>query len=201
MKACENKTITFAITLIGVVFILFAVFLVFAYEITSSRNAKNAKNVVPVILSLMPEATDGVLDDRVNKDMPALEVEGENFVGIVDVPAYSVSLPVKSAWDKWDVLKYPCRYEGSIYEENLIIGGCDNEGQFDFLENISIGDSVFITDVTGARYSYAVSDIKDIKKASKDEFYNFEYDVLLFSKKTFGKGYTVAACKFKNKLK
>lgn len=138
-------------------------------------------------------------DDRIDVTMPMTEVDGLNFAGIIELPAYEALLPVYGTWDKNKVSDFPCRYMGSMYDGSLIIGGSDNVGQFDFMKVITDGDFVYVTDMTGARYAYVVTEIKKSKDASTDNLISKNADLVLFARNTYAFDYTIVRCVMQNK--
>ncbi len=183
------------LTVIGIALILSAVGL-FAYSKISSDIAKeNAKEIVSDLISLMPAIKDGAPDDRTNTSMPILQIDGEDFVGILEIHDYSAKLPIYNKWDASRVTKYPCRYLGSVHDEVLVIGGSDNDGQFDFVKTISNGDNVYVTDTTGTRYRYTVCDINRTKDVSTENLTKTDARLVLFARNTYSLDYTVIFCK------
>ena len=55
------------------------------------------------------------------------------------------------------------------------------KGVFDFSDKLNIGDDILITDVTGNRYTYLISDIKSSKSISKDHLSKLNFDFLILS--------------------
>lgn len=192
-----SKKISLLLTVTGILLIILSSGLVF-FSVHSQKTAVKENNrLVSVLYSLMPEVTDGVIDDRVNKDMPLLQVDGMDFAGIIEVPTYNRTLPIFANWDKSRVSSFPCRYSGSIYNGNLIIGGSDNSGQFDFMKQITVSDTVFITDVTGARFTYQVTDIKLTRDVSSESLEATDADLIFFARNTYSLDYTVVICRIK----
>lgn len=192
-----SKKISLLLTVTGILLIILSSGLVF-FSVHSQKTAVKENNrLVSVLYSLMPEVTDGVIDDRVNKDMPLLQVDGIDFAGIIEVPTYNRTLPIRAVWNKSKVSSFPCRYSGSIYNGNLIIGGSDNSGQFDFMKQITVSDTVFITDVTGARFTYQVTDIKLTRDVSSESLEAPDADLIFFARNTYSLDYTVVSCRIK----
>ncbi|MBQ2729623.1 MAG: hypothetical protein IJF69_02490 [Clostridia bacterium] len=195
MKSKNHKWLTVILAVLGVGLIVSSVFSVFLFQSDKKMAEEKAKDIVVKMKDLMPECYDCVPDGRVDLSMASLEIDGENFCAIIEIPQYKKVLPVRSEWSKGEVSKYPCRYLGSIYDASLIIGGSDNEGQFDFMKNITIGDEVFITDVEGQRYSYTVCDIGKTDDVSTEKLTELEADLLLFARNSYSFDYTVVYCK------
>ena len=194
MKKSANKKITIILSCIGVLLILAAGALVLSTYLGGKRAHTNAKEIVSKMYSLMPDIKNGAPDDRSNVTMPMLEIGGENFVGIIEVPDFEKTLPIYGKWEPSSVTSYPCRYMGSAYDGSLIIGGSDNEGQFDFVKTISNGNNVFVTDTTGLRYKYAVTDINRTNDVSTENLTSQKADLILFARNTYSRDYTVIYC-------
>ena len=94
--------------------------------------------------------------------MPVLSLEGTDFMGILEFPLYDSVLPVSADWG--NPLRYPHRLSGSIYDSSLQIGGTSQAGQYDFYRQVSVGDSLFFTDMEGNRM-----DVKLIEGMRSDE--------------------------------
>ena len=164
----KGKRLTFFLFLLGSALLISAVgyFVFMRYSI--GQNAKNAKDTVQTLYSLMPSITVGTPNEKANVTMSSIEVNGESFVGIIEIPAYESSLPICGAWNRDKISRFPCRYLGSVYDGTLVIGGSDNDGQFDFIGQISNEDTVYIIDTLGVRYTYSVTSIRRIDDASTE---------------------------------
>ncbi len=55
--------------------------------------------------------------------MPEREIDGQSYIGVLDIPALGLSLPIISTWSYPGLQIAPCRYSGSAYLENLVIAG------------------------------------------------------------------------------
>lgn len=190
----KSTKITQLLLIVGIILIGAAVIMTVLPMISEKTAVAKNKEIISKIYSIIPEVSAGTVDDRVDMDMPSLEIDGEDFVAIIGVPKFGVELPVYGAWDKSKVSRFPCRYTGSIYDKSLIIGGSDAEGQLDFSKTVSIGDSVFVTDMTGKRYSYTVTWVQSTDDVSSDALMGTEGDLVLFIKNSGSLDYTVITC-------
>ena len=48
-------------------------------------------------------------------EMPVEEIEGNGYIGLLEIPALGLSLPVMSEWSYPNLKLAPCRYSGSAY--------------------------------------------------------------------------------------
>ncbi len=189
------STITF---LIGVLLLAASIALLLFSQMKQTEAARDTAKAVMQLCNLVPEVHDEIADDRVNMTMPAMEVEGISFCGIIEVPIYNTELPIRESWDKSSALSVPCKYLGSIYDGSLIIGGSDKKGQFDFMQQITNGDCVYITDMVGGKYSYMVSVVKKSSDVSTNYLTGIDADLVLFARNTYSMDYTVVGCTLGN---
>ena len=122
----------------------------------------------------------------------SLSLDNTDFVGILELPCYNSSLPVCNDWG--NISKYPCRFEGSIYDRSLKIGATSQKGQYDFFREISVGDELIFTDVEGNSYSLSVSDIRYSKQADETALQSENSALTLFIKNVYAFEYIIIFC-------
>ena len=156
--------------------------------------AKTCQTVIAEMENLLPERTSGILGSSSNSGMPVLEINGADYVAILEIPAFGITLPVADNWSSAKLSRSPARFSGSVYDKALVIGGADYPRQFDFCDEIAHGDMVIITDMTGARFSYSVSRIDRASRAEAQWLENAAYDLTLFCRNTFSMEYLAVRC-------
>ena len=129
--------------------------------------------------------------------MPVYEIGGEEFICLLEIPIFDLTLPVSADWEKKALNAYPCRFWGSAYNDTLMVGGADTEGQFDVLSMLDLGDEILVVDLTGAEYAYCVERIDRSKSAEAEKLYDPDYDLTLFVRDTYGLDYIIVRCKDK----
>lgn len=195
MERKSKKQITLIV--LGAILIVASLVMVICIPLLQNSREKEAKITVSLLKELMPPIHSGAYDDRINIDMPSMELNGNNFSGILELPKHSVTLPVGSEWNEDKLPNYPHRYTGSIYNGSLVVGGSGNKGQFDFMKTITEGDSVFFTDTTGASYPFTVQSIKVKSDISQNDF-SENNGIILFAKDSLNSDYTIVYCKKSN---
>lgn len=186
-----NKRLSCVLFWFGAGLVVLAVGMFAWSRISVTLCRSRAEETAQTLLSLMPEVQKGVPDGRTRTEMPVLELDGADFAGVLEIPAYDVCLPFCNAWSASGVQKYPHRFAGSMYDGTLVIGGSDNGGQLDCIDVISIGDTVYVTDVTGEQYAYTVTWVEKTKDVSAERLCDGQYDLTLFARNTYGFEYTV----------
>ena len=155
---------------------------------------ENAEIVASQIRDLLPARTVGVQEPYTNPQMPVLQFDGKDYVCLVEVPAYGVSLPVRNEWKAGSLLQNPCRFWGSSYDGTLILGGSNQQGQFDFCGRVDLGDRITVTDMEGAVFTYAVERIDRSKTADFDRLSQGEYSLTLFTQEPYSAYYIIVRC-------
>lgn len=160
--------------------------------------AKNAQAAAAVTVSkietLLPPATSGVPGEYSDPEMPALQVDGCDYIGLLRFPAYGVSLPIAGQWSDLRILSCPCRFYGSVYDSTMIIGGNDQQGQFDFFDRMDLGDKVVLTDMMGTEFTYTVERIDRAKSADYETLSSGEYPLTLFVRSAYSMKYIFVRC-------
>lgn len=168
--------------ILGCTLLLVSLVLFIISEIGYSRISVNTEDTVYFLESVIPDRTVGVKEERTNNEMPSVTYDGQDYSAIFSFSRLSVKLPIRSSWDKTAVNKVPCRFDGSVYDGSLIIGGVDAEGQLNFVRLVDIGDVITVTDMKGSVFTYTVSTVKHAKNAKSSTLTDKNYDLTLFAK-------------------
>lgn len=113
--------------------------------------------------------------------MPEETIDGQNYIGVLDIPALELSLPIISEWS-YDALQIaPCRYSGSAYLDNLVIAGHNYRSHFASLPQLQPGDTVTFTDMDGNVFSYAVSSLETLSSYAISDMTSGDWDLTLFT--------------------
>jgi len=180
--------------ILGIGLILCSAGLLLFQHFRAHSAVKSAKAVVSQIEALLPVRSTGVPGIYADPAMPVLELDGEDFSGLLDVPAFGVTLPVGSIWDTGKLGFYPCRFWGSANDNSLVIGGTDQQGQFDFCDKIDLGAIITVTDMTGAEFTYSVSQVDRAKHADTGWLCSEDHDLTLFARANFSLEYIAVRC-------
>lgn len=151
-----------------------------------------ASRLAGQIEALLPDRSVGVPEDYSSMDMPALSLDGQDFIGLVEVPAYGIQLPLCSHWRPGSVGKYPCRFDGTLYNDSLIIGA--GGAQFSCAKTMGHGDVVKVTDLQGAVYTYRVTNICRSDHADAATLRRDDARLVLFVRDRFTLEYIVISC-------
>ena len=112
-----------------------------------------------------PEAESGPLDP----ELPVVEIDGNEYVGEISIPAISIDLPVMSEWSYPRLKIAPCRQFGSSRTDDLVIAAHNYESHFGKLTSLTAGDSVTFTDMDGIVNEYVVNKVEVLDPHSVEE--------------------------------
>lgn len=148
--------------------------------------------------TLAPEQTGEfeIPDYKLNPkmSMPEQEVEGVEYIGTLQIPVLSLTLPVISEWSYPNLKLAPCRYEGSAYLDNLVIAAHNYKSHFGNLKNLSPGDRVILTDMDGNEFHYEVATIETLKPTAIEDMLSTDYDLSLFTCTLSGNARVTVRC-------
>lgn len=102
-------------------------------------------------------------------------------IGILEIPALDLELPVISSWSYSSLRLAPCRYSGSAYKGNLVIAAHNYQSHFGGLRTLPEGSEVFFTDAVGNRFSYYVAVTEALTPWSVDDMTSGEWPLTLFT--------------------
>lgn len=144
------------------------------------------------IEALLPEYQNGIPEDVTDTVMPVIEIDGQDFLGLLEIPDYHVKLPVYADWNTDKCYFRPARFAGSAYDGTLVIGGNYTDQQFGFADQIDVGASIIFTDVRGQRFCDTVIRIQHAEDVKTETLQSEEDTLTLFVK---GKGgYLIVRC-------
>ena len=114
-------------------------------------------------------------------EMPTKEIDGETYIGVVEIPSLELSLPVMSDWSYPQLKKAPCRYVGSVYSHDVVICGHNYDRHFGRLKELVPGDEVRFTDMDGNVLRYSVCAVEQLAKTAVEEMQTGDWDLTLFT--------------------
>lgn len=138
-----------------------------------------------------PDASDkedgqNIPDYLLNPDMDMPEYTLKSLgdvacIGILEIPALDLELPVISSWSYSSLRQAPCRYSGSAYKGDLVIAAHNYQSHFGGLRTLPEGSEVFFTDAVGNRFSYYVAVTEALTPWSVDDMTSGEWPLTLFT--------------------
>ena len=114
-------------------------------------------------------------------ELPTMEIDGDEYIGIIELPTLDRSLPVMKDWSYPKLRRAPCRYWGSAEKGNFVIFAHNYSRHFGSIKDLAIGDPVQFVSADGRVYRYSVEKIETLEKGDVDKMLNSGYDLTLFT--------------------
>ncbi len=194
---------------LGLLLIAAALSLV-AYNLKESQNARQFDaEVVDLMCETLysePAQKDTVTIDAAEEvvlpdylrdpemEMPVQTIDGQDYIGVLSIPALDLELPVISQWSYPGLRVAPCRYQGSAYTDDLIIAAHNYSSHFGNLKTLREGDSIFFVDVRGNAFSYEVAALETLAPAATEEMASGDWDLTLFTCTVGGQSRVTLRC-------
>lgn len=186
----KNKHLSKIFIIIGVFFIFTSVVLYFEnykLEQTAKINSEFASNLV---LNQIKENI-----EKINQQTPqtqlleyetqqpesqvdiqqAVIIDGNVYVGMLEIPALSLNLPVQGSWSYQKLRNSPCIYKN----EPFSIMAHNYNSHFANIGKLKISDQVRYTNLYGEQTIYKVVAIESIHEIEVSKLNDFSYDLTL----------------------
>ena len=161
-------------------------------QLETSAPISKQEHKVQVLPEPEPAVPDYVLDP--DMEMPTQEVDGNRYIGVLEIPSLDLELPIISQWSDARLKIAPCRYLGSAYLNDLIIAGHNYKKHFGGLHNLTEGDEVIFTDMADNRFAYTVSLVEQLPGTAIEEMEAGDWDLTLFTCTIGGKARVTVRC-------
>ena len=167
MKRKKKGTI---FIIIGILLIVAALSIVIYNKLDSDRAERAAKDVLGKLTDVIAEnAKNQDTEEARNEEafrksrniMAGSMIDGYEYIGEIIIPAADISLPVMSEWDMTRLDISPCRYTGTIYNNDLVICG-HNHKHFSAIRYLDIGADVFFITINGEEIHYKVENLETV---------------------------------------
>ncbi|MBQ6386159.1 MAG: sortase [Lachnospiraceae bacterium] len=137
------------------------------------------------------------------KAMPTETIDGQRYIGKLEIPSLGLTLPVMENWDYERLKISPCRYSGSYYYDDLVICAHNYARHFSPIKWIGIGVEVNFINVKDEVYRYKTSNIETVDPVSVDDMIKNthndkkskkDWDMTLFTCNTGGQTRCAVRC-------
>lgn len=127
--------------------------------------------------------------------MTLTTVDGYNYIGILEIPALELAVPILSDWDDEKLNIAPCRQFGSVNTDDLVIAGHNYRRHFLYLYKLADGDTVRFTDMDGVVIEYEVAEKRTLDATDVEAVLDSKYDLILYTCTYSGTERTAVFCK------
>ncbi len=189
----KKRRFSFLLSL-GITLIAISLIFVVAFQVRLHIGSSKGEEIAVSMKEILDERSKEVTGDVSDKLMPILEIEGTDYVAMLEIPSQDVTLPVASGWDKNKLHVSPARFYGSCYDKTLVIGGGDYSHQFSFCDKLDVGEVIILTDMTGRQFGYTVSRVDRSRNATREWLTENDCDLTLFCQDLESMKYLAVRC-------
>ena len=173
---------------IGTVFILLALSLIVWNKYTDHNGKKYSEKALSSLKNEIPNSDNSIPyqensdNDDSDKEVK-LNLDGNQYIGIISIPKIKLELPVLSSWSYANLDIAPCRYSGTVSDKNLVIAAHNYVSFFDKIDSLNSGDEIIFTECSGKihRYEVSYSELINGTNAPAMEDNSEQWDLTLFT--------------------
>ncbi len=114
-------------------------------------------------------------------EMPTKKIRGKRYIGWIAIPSLGIELPVLDEYSESNLKLGPNRYEGSLYQDNMILIAHAYRNYFGRIGQLKKQDQVIFTDVDGHVFVYEVIQKETIRKEDFEKMREGDWDLTLFT--------------------
>lgn len=185
----------------GAILLIAALSLVLYNKDENEKSGETAKSILQELKVDIPETTTAEVTTTIENDLFAEYaqyymtttvvteeatkiIDNNSYIGIIEIPALDIELPVMSELSYPNLKISPCRYKGTVAEKNIIIAAHNYNTHFGRLNELYSGGEIIFTDMNGYPHYYEVVQIQEINGKDIDSM-DFgsenEWDLTLFT--------------------
>ena len=150
-----------------------------------------------------PEIYEDIAEDEIeypdyilnpDMEMPEFTVDGVDYIGQLEIPDLELSLPVASETTGQLLQVAPCRYFGTVYRNDLVIGAHNYDAHFGRLKTLSYGDEISVVDLDGNVFAYEVADMEILQPYQTEDLVGSDWPLTLYTCTVGGQTRVVIRC-------
>lgn len=194
-KSKERKKRTGTACIVFGLLLMAAAFFIILYNRWEAARADRAAQsvVTKMVDQIDTEEASAEMEDP-DREMATMEIDGNLYIGVLEIPSLNLSLPVMADWDYEKLKISPCRYYGSYYTDDLVVAGHNYAKHFSPIKWIEPGSDVFFTNVEGEVYHYTVDNIETLQPTAVEDMIGGDWDLTLFTCTTGGRSRCTVRC-------
>lgn len=166
--------------ILGVILIIVSLSLFTFNNLEDYHASKNSFEVLEMIDDNKIEEIVTNVSNLTKQEENVINVRGNDYIGIIEIPALNLELPIMSEFT-YDKLKIaPCRYFGSIQTNDLVICGHSYLAHFGNLYKLQPKDIIIINDFH-KQYIYEVEAIEILEATDINNMLDSQFDLTLYT--------------------
>ncbi len=128
------------------------------------------------------------------RPMPEVDIDGVGYIGYLSIPELALELPVIGENSEENLEIAPCRFYGTAYQKNFVIGGHRYRRHFRKLSTLGYGDTVRFKDMDGNEFTYEVTELEVLDPSQAEYLCSGDWDLSLYTCTPGGLSRVVLRC-------
>ncbi len=164
------------------ILLLFCGVILLAYNLWDTNRAGDAAvDAAEQIAEYREEEEADPFTEEISDEMPEVLVDGIEYIGTLQVPELGIELPVIAELTDELLKTGPCRYTGSLTENNLVIAAHNYRRHFGQLYRLEEGTEIHFVNMNNKDIAYTVVENEILQPSQISEMIESEYDLTLFT--------------------
>ena len=193
-----RKAIGTVLITLGVVLVAAALIFTGITVWNEERSGENARQALEQLRQELPQATPSTpqrpevtlpvtplpedpAQEESLKAMPEVIIDGVPYVGYLSIPALNLELPVIGESNEENLEIAPCRFYGTAYQKNFVIGGHRYRRHFRKLSTLGYGEKISFTDMDGNVFTYEVTETEILQPYQAEYLCSGDWDLSLYT--------------------
>ena len=173
----------------------------------NGREERQAAEIIETLLPQLIETVDNKGRDpsaaaEEQKEQPGAEntamtekvIDGNAYIGYLSIPILDLELPVLSDWSDERLKIAPCRYQGTLRGNDLVLMAHNYDRHFGRISQLQVGDLVVFRDMNGGETTYRMAAQDVLGPYETEEMTAGHYDLTLFTCTYGGKHRVTVYC-------
>lgn len=183
-----------ALMLAGVLMLAGSVGLLVHNTQEQTRANESVSALMPQIVEVIRRAPQTPIHETARRAMKTTEIDGNEYIGFLGIPALSLELPVMADWSDAKLKLAPCRYTGDLHTDDLVIMAHNYRLHFGRLSELREGDTITFTDLDAVTTEYRVAALDVLAETDIEAMSSGEYALTLFTCTYSGKDRVTVRC-------
>lgn len=153
------------------------------------RAGRDSDKILSELAPIITQSENGAAPDKqaaetvgqIDYEMPAEEIDGRWYIGVLVIPDLDLEVPIQENWDYPGLQVSPCRYYGAAVTRNLVICAHNYSTHFGRLKELTNGADVHLVTMKGTVLNYKVAMVETLQPTDVFEMKQSDYDLTLFT--------------------
>ena len=152
-----------------------------AEPVTAAEGETGGENPADPTNGTLPPNQRRVRYPEYGAKMPTVQVDGQDYIGILQIPDLELVLPVLAVLNQETLESTPCLFDGRVNRDDMLIAAHNYATHFGNIKSLQPGAVLIFTDAAGRRYEYEMIFSEDMNRRENIRMYGGDWDLTIFT--------------------